>query len=350
MELPITRLRQEYADEIKVIEANIKDIASGTAPEELYKYSQDKLDKLAERYQNAKQLGTARYKLYELQALLYYFQDRDEDALAFIHEAIEAKGGSYKRAEQLIDQIESAPAKPQGHVRHNSNKSGNQALPLQLQAYIKGLRSSAIVMAVLSAITIIFIPWTIFYIVLATKLKPEKLPNRSLIKGAAIATLPLCTGIIPIFVDIEFWKMNKRLKEYEEKGSKAFISDEEFLKGEPKRKKRSVIAWTILLSIIALFIVLIVVAIASSDSSTSTSGNTEASNLSSEAQDAYQRMESLRSQYESCSSEIESRRGSVDTNSDYEVDSYNSDYDDCEDTRLRLNSTVDEYNRLAGYQ
>ena len=35
MELPATRLRQEYADEVKVIEANIKDIASGTAPEEL---------------------------------------------------------------------------------------------------------------------------------------------------------------------------------------------------------------------------------------------------------------------------------------------------------------------------
>ncbi len=51
MELPLSKLREEYADEVKIIEANIKDIASGTAPQDLYGYSQDKLDKLAERFQ-----------------------------------------------------------------------------------------------------------------------------------------------------------------------------------------------------------------------------------------------------------------------------------------------------------
>jgi hypothetical protein len=109
MDLPSTKLREEYADEIKVIETNIKDIASGTAPQELYKYSQNKLDRLADRFQHNEQLGTARYKLYELQALLYYFQNRDDDALEFIQQAVETKGSSYKRAEQLIEQIQSAP-------------------------------------------------------------------------------------------------------------------------------------------------------------------------------------------------------------------------------------------------
>lgn len=110
MDMPPAKLRQEYTDEIKVIEANIKDIASGTAPQELYDYSQNKLDKLAERFQYDEHLGTAIYKLYELQALLYYFQNRDDDALAFIQQAIEVKGTSYKRAEQLIEQIQSSPA------------------------------------------------------------------------------------------------------------------------------------------------------------------------------------------------------------------------------------------------
>jgi len=109
MDIPDTRPRQEYNDDIKVIEANIKDISSGTAPEELYAYTQTKLDKLASRFQYDDQLGIARYKLYELQALLYYFQKRDEDALAFMRQAIEVRGASYKRAEQLIEQIQSTP-------------------------------------------------------------------------------------------------------------------------------------------------------------------------------------------------------------------------------------------------
>jgi hypothetical protein len=118
MDMPPAKLRQEYTDEIKVIESNIKDIASGTAPQELYDYTQNKLDKLAERFQYDEHLGTARYKLYELQALLYYFQNRDDDALAFIQQAVEVKGASYKRAEQLMEQIQSAPSTMPAQVEH----------------------------------------------------------------------------------------------------------------------------------------------------------------------------------------------------------------------------------------
>lgn len=251
-DMPPTKLRQEYADEVKVIEANIKDIANGTAPQELYDYSQDKLDKLAERYQYDEHLGAARYKLYELQALLYYFQNRDNDALAFIQEAIKVKGTSYTHAEQLIERIQSAPAMP-----------SSQELPLELQSLIKGTRTSAIIMAVISVISVYFIPWAVFYIILATKLKAESMPNRKLIKGAAIATLPLCFGLIPILIDVEFWRMNRRLKEYEEQGAKAFKANEEFLIVD---KRSSKIAWTILLSLIAIFAIFIIIAIVSSNS------------------------------------------------------------------------------------
>lgn len=251
---PPTKSRQEYADEIKVIEANIKDIASGTAPQELYDYSQNKLDKLAERFQYDEHLGAVRYKLYELQALLYYFQNRDDDALAFIQEAVKVKGASYARAEQLIEQIKSAPAMP-----------SSQELPLELQSLIKGTRTSAIIMAVISVISVYFIPWAVFYIILATKLKPESVPNRKLIKGAAIATLPLCLGLIPILIDVEFWRMNRRLKEYEEQGAKAFKTNEEFLIVDKKRKRSSKIAWTILLSLIAILAIFIIIAIVSSN-------------------------------------------------------------------------------------
>lgn len=267
MDVSPTRLRQEYVDEIKVIEANIKDIASGTAPEALYEHSQNKLDQLAKRFQYNEQLGTARYKLYELQALLYYFQGRDDDALAFIQQAIETKGSSYKRAEQLIEQLQSAPATPSEYREPARHHSQDHELPLELQAQIKGLRTSAIIMVVISIITIYFIPFAVFYIILATKLKPDRLPNRKLVKAAAIVTLPLCLGLIPILIDVEFWRMNKRLLEFDEQGSRAFKSDKEFLAGEKKRKKSSKIAWTILLSLIAIFAIIIVVAIVSSNSS-----------------------------------------------------------------------------------
>lgn len=287
MDLPTAKLRQDYVDEIKVIEANIKDIASGLAPQELYQYSQDKLDKLADRFQHDKHLGTALYKLYELQAMLYYFQNRDDDALKFIQQAIETKGSSYHRAEKLIQQIQSSDADKPKHdeyiplkIDHDretninpEDKALTHEMPLQLQYQINSLRTSTIIMAVITAITIYLIPWAVFYIILANKLKQEKLPNRKLIKWAAIATLPICFGLIPILVDIELWRMNKRLLEYEKKGSKAFISDQEFLASDKRRKKRTKRAWTILLSLIAIIVVIVIIATVSSNSNSTNNTN-----------------------------------------------------------------------------
>ncbi len=278
MDVSPTRLRQEYFDDIKVIEANIKDIASGIAPQELYEYAQKKLDKLAEHYQYNEQLGAAKYKLYELQALLYYYQDKDDDARAFIQQAIETKGASYSRAERLLEQLQSVPARSSNHSKPNHQNVSNHELPLELQSLIKSLRTSAIIMAVISVISVYFIPWAVFYLILATKLKPKKLPSRKLIKTAAIATLPLCLGVIPIIIDVEFWRGNRRLKEYEERGAEACISDKEFLAGDKKRKKSSKTAWVLLLSLITIFAVIIIVAVVSSNSSSS---NTSGSSLNS---------------------------------------------------------------------
>lgn len=225
----------------------------------------------------------------------------------------------------------------------SKSKPANNELPLQLQAQIKGLRTSAIIMVIISIISVYFIPWAVFYIILATKLKPEKLPSRKLIKGAAIATLPLCLGLIPILIDIEFWKMNKRLVEYEENGPKAFISDKEFLVGEPKRKKHNKIAWIILLSIIAIFVVLIIMAVSSSSSYPSTPTSPSAT-ITPEIQSAKDRMDSLTAQYEKCSSDLVAREPNIDKYSQYAIDSYNADWQTCENVRLEQNAQVEKYN------
>lgn len=270
MKLSPEKEHQIFTDEVKVIEANLKDIANGNAPQELFEYSQNKINKLAERFEDNEKLGKARYKLYELQALLYYFQNRDDDALEFIEQAVETKGATYKRAEHLIETIKSEPAKPQNISRTDTVNTTNQKIPLELQFLIKSYKTNAIIMGVISILTFYFIPFAVFYFIVASKIKPDELPNRKQLKWAAILGLPLCLGLIPLLVDIEFWRLNRKLKEFDEKGPEAFKSDEQYLVDEPRRKKRSRRALIVLLSIIAIFVVLIVVAIVSSSSDTTT--------------------------------------------------------------------------------
>ncbi len=67
-----------------------------------------------------------------------------------------------------------------------------------------------------------------------------------------------------------------------------------------------------------------------------------------EVQTAKDRMDSLTTQYENCSSDLAAREATVDRYSQYEVDSYNADWQDCEDIRLRQNAAVETYNGLIG--
>lgn len=156
----------------------------------------------------------------------------------------------------------------------NNSHTESSEIPLELQSLIKSMRTSAIIMVVLSILSVYFIPWAVFYIILANKLKPKELPSRKLVKWAAIVTLPLCLGIIPILIDIEFWRMNKHLKNYKDNGRKAFISDKEYLAGEPKRKKHQAAIKIILISIIAIIAVLITFALLSSNSSSTNNSAT----------------------------------------------------------------------------
>lgn len=61
-----------------------------------------------------------------------------------------------------------------------------------------------------------------------------------------------------------------------------------------------------------------------------------------------EKMDNLTSQYNTCSSELLARKSSVDTSSSYSVNSYNSDYDSCEQVRLDQNAAVTEYNQSIG--
>ena len=106
MDLPHASKRQKYTDEIKTIEHLIKGATSGAEVDgEALDFAQQKLDNLATDYQYDEHIGTARFKLYELQALIHYYNGDTAAALNFVDQAVDVKGDSYTRAEELREQI-----------------------------------------------------------------------------------------------------------------------------------------------------------------------------------------------------------------------------------------------------
>lgn len=105
MQLPHSKTRQTYIDHIKIIEANLKDATADKTDKALLAQVQKRLDTLADKYQFNEEIGTARYKLYELQALVHYFNGYDDDALDFINQAVETRGETYAKAEKLKKQL-----------------------------------------------------------------------------------------------------------------------------------------------------------------------------------------------------------------------------------------------------
>lgn len=108
MELPNAKHREKYIQLVQELEGELKAATNetGTVSDLTLNTIQAKLDLVAEKYQNDDKVGTARYKLYELQALIHYFDNQDNKALDFIGHAIELRGGSYPKAEKLKKAIE----------------------------------------------------------------------------------------------------------------------------------------------------------------------------------------------------------------------------------------------------
>lgn len=101
MQLPHSKATQNYKEQIRNVETNLKEATSGKKDDALLSMVQKRLDSLAEKYQYNEEIGVARYKLYELQAFVHYFNGHDDDAQDFIDQAIEMRGETYERAEKL---------------------------------------------------------------------------------------------------------------------------------------------------------------------------------------------------------------------------------------------------------
>ena len=107
MELPVAKNRPAYTKAMNLLQAELQtetEEGQQLATDQLEKF-QSKLDAIAAKYQNDEELGSIRYKLYELQALLHYFRHNDQIALEFINTAISVRGASYPKAERLIGRL-----------------------------------------------------------------------------------------------------------------------------------------------------------------------------------------------------------------------------------------------------
>lgn len=103
MDLPNAAHRERYVELVRELEDELKqatDNNSSGSPLSL-RAIQKKLDTVASKYQDDAKIGTARYKLYELQAFVHYFAHEDEKALDFINHAVRLRGSTYQKAEKL---------------------------------------------------------------------------------------------------------------------------------------------------------------------------------------------------------------------------------------------------------
>ena len=94
--------RQGYYKSITALEKQLKD------PELLIDKVpklQEQLVKIAEKYQDDESIGQERYKIYELQALIFFYQDNDEEALNLLDSARTVYGESYDYERNLRKQI-----------------------------------------------------------------------------------------------------------------------------------------------------------------------------------------------------------------------------------------------------
>lgn len=106
MELPNAQQRKEYIDSVKELEDIIKHATKDNEISDTTIYvAQKQLDELAQKYQDNEKIGSARYKLYELQALIYHLEQRNSEALDFINQAIETKGDTYPKAEKFKESL-----------------------------------------------------------------------------------------------------------------------------------------------------------------------------------------------------------------------------------------------------
>jgi hypothetical protein len=371
MDLPQSKLRKQYVEEVKALEVNINDLMSGEASSELASYAQKKLDKLADRFQDAEEIGSARYKIYELQAKLHYIEGRYGDAEDFVRQAIKTKGSAYQDAEQLLSRIE--------------DRGGNGETKKETGVVFFHKSPTAVALLSFFTLNIYSLYW--FY-----------KHWRSIRLSTGIKTYPILSSIFQVFTAYSLFKQIRNeaeksgYKKFRNAGNAAigYISLLIFSNGIAKMdyhssneetsalvvslilgigtalimaavqraanahnvavfgKKhnfKSVFVGEIIFAIIGILLFVFYISV----TITSVSQNVYPRGTSAEVLTQKSKVDALQADYQACSSDLNARNSTVDTTNSFAVSMYNKDLATCEEKRQQLNAAIDEYNRLAGY-
>jgi hypothetical protein len=375
MELPHSKQRQKYIDEIREIESSLKEATSGSISVDRLRLLQSQLDKMATQYQYKDEIGPARYKLYEIQAFIYYFERKDEGALDFITQAIEMRGTSYPKAERLKVQIVSGASKPNSNGILFFHKSPTTVFWLSFLTlnlyniywFYKQWRTIRVSTGVrtwpiLSSIFQVFTAYSLFKRIRdnAEKNKYKKLRgvgwltvsyiivillsnglSRIEIRGAVAGTITQVGDIAALTFTIVFGVLLALIIAKVQEAANAHniaVLGKDY-------KFRKIYAGEIIFSIIGIGLFVLGMYQYSHDIIANQYPRATQAEIRVEGAKA----DSLRAEYDLCSNSLDYRYDKVDTSSDYAVNSYNNDLRDCEDTRIKLNSAVERYNWLAGY-
>lgn len=231
--------KEKYENAIELLDSNLK----GTVyTEDLPKF-QEQLTKLADLYQDDEEIGASRYRIYELQALIFFYQENNNEAIEFLNIAIDVNGSSYSYAENLKNQI-----------------INEMPMPLELRSEVGNARSWLFLMAVISALTIWGIPCSIIYLILAKKMKEDALLNRRALKLAGAMTILFLIGIIPIFAATTFFSTAKHLQEYAQYGPAQFMSDGAYASQYKRDRVITKVILIVTVSILAAVIAIVAVA------------------------------------------------------------------------------------------
>lgn len=366
MNLPHAKVREQYTDEIKVLEAAIRGVSQSDDKGEAFAILQKRLDNLAKKFQYDEAIGSARYKLYELQALIYFFKNDDQQAEAFIREAINAKGGSYPRAEQLLSKISEASQdvaaeryfyRSAATAAFFSFITGNLYLLYWAYKHWKMIQVSTgeKTHPVLSSIFQLFTTYSLFkrvkisatasgyskftkvklaaagYILLifiSNALARVEATNQAdeIIAFSAAMLLSAVAAAIVFTVQKAANAHNVAVMKPQDTNKKLYVGEAIF----------------ILLGVILIGAYTLVVL-------NNVATNAYPQGTTYEISQAESRVNTLQSEYDTCSASLNAREAFVDTTSTFEVNQYNRQLEACEDTRFRLNNSIDEYNKLSGY-
>ena len=94
---------------------------------------QEQLVHIADKYQDDERIGAERYRIYELQALIFFYQHKDAEALEYIDMAIDTLGHRYPYADNIkVSILGYAPSQTENSYNQNTHRHKSRLISITI--------------------------------------------------------------------------------------------------------------------------------------------------------------------------------------------------------------------------